>query len=33
MWIMHVKDYAKKHGISYTAALKNPSCKMSYKKK
>lgn len=33
MWITHVKDYAKKHGVSYAVALKHPACKMSYKKK
>ena len=31
-WIAHVKAYAAKHGISYTAALKAPGCKSSYKK-
>lgn len=31
-WIMHVKDYAKKHGMSYRDALKHPGCKSSYKK-
>ena len=31
-WIMHVKDYAKKHNMSYRDALKNPACKASYKK-
>lgn len=31
-WIMHVKQYAKKHGMSYSEALKSPGCKSSYKK-
>lgn len=31
-WIQHVKDYAKKHGMSYSMALKSPGCKSSYKK-
>lgn len=31
-WIVHVKSYAKKHGIKYSEALKDPKCKGSYKK-
>lgn len=31
-WIAHVKAYAKKTGKSYSAALKDPKCKSSYKK-
>jgi hypothetical protein len=31
-WIKHVKDFAAKHKMSYTAALKDPRCKSSYKK-
>jgi hypothetical protein len=31
-WIKHVKDFAAKNGMSYTAALKDPRCKASYKK-
>lgn len=30
-WIAHVKDYAKKHNISYREALKQ--AKATYKKK
>lgn len=30
-WIAHVKEYAKKHNISYTQALKE--AKATYKKK
>lgn len=31
-WIDHVKKYAKKHKITYFQALKEPKCKLSYKK-
>jgi len=31
-WVDHVKEYSKLHGVSYTAALKDPACKESYKK-
>ena len=31
-WIMHVKNYAAKHGMKYNEALKDPQCKASYKK-
>jgi hypothetical protein len=31
-WITHVKAYAKKHGMKYNEALKDPKCKASYKK-
>lgn len=31
-WIVHVKAYAKKHGMKYSEALKHPGCKASYKK-
>ena len=31
-WITHVKAYAKKHGMKYSDALKDPKCKSSYKK-
>ena len=31
-WIMHVKDYAKKHNMSYNEALRSPACKKAYKK-
>ena len=30
-WIMHVKAYAKKHGMKYPEALKDAKCKASYK--
>ena len=32
-WIAHVKKYALAHKMNYRDALKNPSCKASYKKK
>lgn len=31
-WISHVKDYAKKHNMSYRDALRDPKCKAAYKK-
>jgi len=31
-WILHIKNYAKKHNISYAMALKDPKCSQSYKK-
>lgn len=31
-WIEHVKQFAKDKGMTYSAALKNPECKSSYKK-
>lgn len=31
-WIAHVKDFAAKHKMTYTAALKDPRCKASYNK-
>lgn len=31
-WIRHVKDFAKKHNITYWEALKNPATKKAYKK-
>jgi hypothetical protein len=31
-WIDHVKAYAKKNKINYRDALRDPKCKMSYKK-
>lgn len=31
-WISYVKDYAKKHNMKYTDALKDPKCKAGYKK-
>ncbi len=31
-WIMHVKNYAKSHGMKYNEALKDPKCSKSYKK-
>jgi 1-aminocyclopropane-1-carboxylate deaminase/D-cysteine desulfhydrase-like pyridoxal-dependent ACC family enzyme len=31
-WIQHTKDFAKKKGIKYNEALKDPECKASYKK-
>lgn len=32
-WIAHVKAYAMKHKMKYNEALKDPTCKSSYKKK
>lgn len=32
-WIMHVKEYCKKHNMKYNEALKDKKCKESYKKK
>ena len=32
-WINHVKEFAKKQGISYSKAMKDANCKSSYKKK
>lgn len=31
-WINHVRMFAKKHGMSYRDALRDPKCKSSYKK-
>ena len=31
-WIMHCKEYAKKHNLKYNEALKDPKCRMSYRK-
>ena len=31
-WINHVKEFAKKQGISYSKAMKDSNCKSSYKK-
>ena len=31
-WINHVKEFAKKQGISYSKAMKDANCKSSYKK-
>lgn len=32
-WIEHVRQYAKKHNLTYSNALKEPKCKASYKGK
>lgn len=32
-WIVHVKEYASKHNMSYSKALKDPNCKATYSKK
>jgi hypothetical protein len=32
-WIQHVKDFAKKHGLTYGAALSHPDIKKGYVKK
>lgn len=31
-WLDHVKSFAKKHKLTYAAALKDPKCKSTYKK-
>ena len=31
-FIQHVKAYAAKHKMSYSAAMKSPACKAEYKK-
>lgn len=31
-WILHVKEYVSKNNISYRDALKDPNCKLTYKK-
>ena len=31
-WIEHVQAYAKKHGMKYNEAMKDPKCKEAYKK-
>jgi hypothetical protein len=30
-WVIHVKEFASKHGIKYGDALKNPTCKATYR--
>ena len=32
-WVQHVQAFAKKHGITYFAALRNPDVKLGYTKK
>lgn len=32
-WINHIKDFSKKHNLTYGQALKNQECSKSYKKK
>lgn len=32
-WIDHVKDFAKKHNVSYKEAVSNSKCQSEYKKK
>jgi len=32
-WISHVKDWAKKHKMSYRDAMKDPKMKAAYKPK
>ena len=32
-WVQHVQAFAKKHGLTYFAALKNPDVKVGYTKK
>jgi hypothetical protein len=31
-WILHVKEYAAKHNMTYRDALKDPGCRASYSK-
>jgi hypothetical protein len=30
-WILHVKAYCKKHGVTFPEALKSPGCKQTFK--
>jgi len=32
-WIQHIKDFAKKKGLTYCGALSDPECSRSYHKK
>lgn len=32
-WVMYVKEYASKNGMSYRDALRDPKCKAGYKTK
>jgi hypothetical protein len=29
-WISHIKEFAKKHGLTYKQAISDPECKSSY---
>jgi hypothetical protein len=29
-WIIHVKEFAKKHDLSYGCAISTPECRQSY---
>jgi hypothetical protein len=31
-WMNHVRDFAKKHDLTYWEAMKNPRCKTSYRR-
>ena len=31
-WIVHVKDFAQRNGLSYGCALSTPACKAEYRK-
>ena len=31
-WITHVREFAFKHGLTYSASLADPRCKASYTK-
>lgn len=33
MWINHIKEFAKKHNMSYGCAMTDPRCKEEYQKK
>ena len=30
-WVMHIKDFAAKNGISYREAMRSEACKAAYK--
>jgi hypothetical protein len=32
-WIDHIRDFAKRNGMTYGCALSDPRCRQEYKKK
>jgi len=32
-WILHIKDYAQRHNLSYGSALSKPECSAEYREK
>jgi len=32
-WVMHIRNYAKEHNLTYACALSEPGCRASYKSK